>query len=208
MGGTRKTHLGFAEPALGFLAIAKNYLGRGRDVRKTKQPITLTHAQALTASQPGAEDSRRNDLVARYWAECPQVAERLDTRGREPRHDELVGVLLRSVEWDLQPRLHPAPVSPVNRFVHHFSQHGSPLGWGIVQERSMCTTAPVAPVQPTPLAPCRRRVTGTMSNEPPSWTGDRPVIRPVPGLDPPPGRRLRIDARVPSAPLAAAEPRP
>lgn len=34
------------------------------------------------------------------------------------------------------------------------------------------------------------------------------LIRPVPDLDPPPRRRLRIDARVPSAPLTAAEPRP
>ena len=82
MGGTRKARLGFAEPAQGFLIVAKKHLGHGHHVHKTKQPITLT--QALTASQPSAEDSRRNDLMARYWAECTQVADRLDTRGRAP----------------------------------------------------------------------------------------------------------------------------
>ncbi len=100
-----KRALGLLSQRWAFRAIAENHPGHSRDVHKTKQPISLTHALALTVIQPCTEDSRRNDLVVRYWAECTQAAERLDTRGRKPSSDELVDVQLRSVEWDLQPRL-------------------------------------------------------------------------------------------------------
>lgn len=45
----RKTLLGFAQPALGFLVVPKHRLGHGRHVCKTEQAITLAWSQALTA---------------------------------------------------------------------------------------------------------------------------------------------------------------
>ncbi|MOA43373.1 hypothetical protein D3C78_1655180 [compost metagenome] len=100
-------------------------------MRKTKQAITLSHAQALIVSQAGFKGLERNDVVARVEVEYPQVAERLNTPRREPRLDQRMDVQVRGIGGNRQKHFQPDPVGSVNIIAHDFSKHESPCGFAI-----------------------------------------------------------------------------